>query len=162
MKIKKLFENKDKTNIIFKDIYLQLLVGKWLGVLDESSDTMQKAYNVSYRFKYANLSNEKLRRKVHISKHKLIEVNNRFRKVLNNLGISTNEVCVLNNLNENDDTFYCYFENKKEDLKINLNFGNVMGFNKKISIKHDNEEKVYDYVNRNNSFTLKIFNTHIK
>lgn len=162
MKIKKLFENKDKTNIIFKDIYLQLLVGKWLGVLDESSDTMQKAYNVSYRFKYANLSNEKLRRKVHISKHKLREVNNRFREVLNNLGISTNEVCVLDNLNEDDETFTCHFENKNEDLKINLNFGNVMGFNKKISIKHDNEEKVYDYVNRNNSFTLKIFNTNIK
>ena len=162
MKIKKLFKNKDKTNIVFNDIYLQLLVGKWLGVLDENNDTMQKAYNVSYRFKYANLSNEKLRRKVHISKHKLIEVNNRFREVLNNLGIDPNEICVLDNFNVNDETFTCHFENKNEDSKINLDFGNIIGLYKKISIKHDNEEKVYDYVNQNNSFTLKIFNTNIK
>lgn len=162
MKINELFKKEDNSNIIFKDIYLQLLVGNWLGILDETNDTMQKAYNVSYRYKYANLSNEKLRRKVHISKHKLIEVNKRFREVLNTLGIDANEICVLDNFNETNDTFNCHFENKNEDLKINLNFGDVMGFNKKISIKHNNEEQVYDYVNQNDSFTLKIYHINIK
>ncbi len=108
-------EIKDVPKVIFKNEQLQFLVGQWLGI-----SSSQEKVNIT-------------------------EIVKKFGFLLKLVGIDSNEICVLDQLDEHNFSFYCRFIHHNNTAKISLEWGNFLDFGPEFTIDYLNESKTYEY-----------------
>lgn len=161
MKIRKIFNHNRKNNIdnyetiknvpkvIFKDLMLQIEVGKWLEIIPISP---------CYNYDIKNLNDKKIIKKYNISNEKLKKIEESFEYILKLTGIDTNEICTLDNFNQERFTFNCHFNNSNTNADITLTNEDLMDTIAKITINYPKEGKTYRYVKEEKKEPLQLIN----
>lgn len=112
--------------VIYKGYDLQVFIGKWIS---QSS--------------YENIED-------------LEKTLANFGTVLSLIGINPNETCIIDELNEQEQSFHCHLKEANEDMKMSLDNGDGQDFGPELEIIEENGKRVYEYYPERSTRALRV------
>ena len=107
--------------IIFNDLKLQVMVGQWEKLIEASVPIKFNIFGPPV-YMHTILDAEYLIKKKLITKQLLDDISKEFGSILARVGISKDEVCIIDSYNEFNFSFNCHLKKSNKDLKIELNW----------------------------------------
>lgn len=133
--------NKNVPYIIFDEELLHIAVGQWLGILPSSKPLSDDTLS-----EYVPISPKELNDNYVIADQKFDLIERRFRKILTSIGLPEEELCILENYNEEEFSFNCVLYSSEKSIKIQLAFGVLLESNPELKVVDNNSYKIYEYV----------------